>query len=202
MAKMHFKYSTMNSGKSIDLMHTVFNYEENGFKALVMKPEKDTKAGSKISSRIGLEREVDVLIGENDSIYDLLIGSTDVNAIFVDEAQFLTPNQVDELFNYTKALNTPVICYGLRLNFKGELFPGSKKLMEVCEELEELPTLCSCGEIARYAGRKVNGKYRLTGEEVVIDGTANVEYKPLCGTCFLKKVKRVDLSGIRRYISK
>ena len=200
MAKMHFKYATMNSGKSIDLMRTAFNYEENGFRVLVMKPIIDTKANDKISSRIGMERKVDVLIREDSSMYDLIHDYTDVSAIFIDESQFLKPVQVDELFNISKVLDIPVICYGLRLNFKGEAFPGSKRLLEVCEELEELPTLCKCGEIARYVGRKVNGTFELEGQEVVIDGTRNVEYVPVCGNCFLQKVKKIDYNLIKKKV--
>ena len=202
MAKMHFKYATMNSGKSIDLIRTAFNYEENGFKVLIMKPKIDTKAGNKISSRIGIERCVDELIDSDSSIYDLFSKYVDVNAIFVDESQFLTPNQVDEFFIISKVFDIPVICYGLRLNFRGDSFPGSKRLLEVCEELEELPTLCNCGEIARYVGRKVQGEYELDGEEIVIDGKKDVEYIPLCGDCFLTKVKKIDFNLIRKKVTK
>lgn len=200
MAKMHFKYATMNSGKSIDLMRIAYNYEENGFRVLIMKPSIDTKADNRISSRIGMERKVDALIREDSSIYELVRNYVDVSVIFIDESQFLKPFQVDELFNISKVLDIPVICYGLRLNFKGEAFPGSKRLLEVCEELEELPTLCRCGEIARYVGRKVNDEFKLDGDEVVIDGTKNVEYVPVCGNCFLQKVKKLDYSAIRKKV--
>ena len=201
MAKMHFKYATMNSGKSIDLIRTAYNYEENGFKVVIMKPMIDTKAGNKISSRIGMERDADFLIEENSSILDLLKNSTCVNAIFIDEAQFLSKNQVDELYIFSKVFDIPVICYGLRLNFKGESFEGSKRLLEMCEELEEIPTLCKCGEIARYVGRKENGEFVLSGEEVVIDGSKDVEYVPLCGDCFLTKVKKISYNEIRKKVN-
>lgn len=201
MAKMHFKYATMNSGKSIDLIRTAYNYEENGFKVVIMKPIIDTKAGNKISSRVGMERTVDFLIEPNSSILELLKNSTCVNAIFIDESQFLSSKQVDELFIFSKVFDIPVICYGLRLNFKGESFEGSKRLLEVCEELEEIPTLCKCGEIARYVGRKENDEFVTDGLEVVIDGCKNVEYVPLCGDCFLEKVKKIDYKDIRRNVS-
>ena len=134
------------------------------------------------------------MIGKNDSITKILKRKLkSCKAIFVDEAQFLTKEQVDELFLITKKYNIDVICYGLRVNFKMEAFEGSKRLLEIAEELQELKTMCKCGNIARYVGRKVNGRYKSSGDEVVIDGTKNVVYVPLCGTCYLKKVKSIDL---------
>ena len=160
MAKLIFKYSTMNSGKTIDLIRTVHNYEENNCKVLVLKPKLDTKAGNKVQTRIGLEREVDILVDESDSIMNLLKGKLDnVKCIFIDEAQFLNCMQIDELFIITKAMDIPVICYGLRTDFQLDSFSGSKRLLELSEDLEEFKTLCFCGEVARYAGRKVNGKF-------------------------------------------
>ena len=198
MAKMHFKYASMNSGKSIDLIRTAHNYEENGYKVLVLKSAIDTKLKDSISSRIGLTRKVDYTLLYSDSIIKILKGHLKgISCILVDEAQFLSINQVEELFLISKACNIPVICYGLRTNFKMESFAGSKKLLEMSDSLEELATLCACGEIARYVGRKVGDVFVEDGEEIVIDGTANIEYLPLCGECFLKKVKKLDLSKIK-----
>lgn len=198
MAKLHFNYATMNAGKSIDLIRTAYNYEENGFKVLVLKPMLDTKDGDYISSRAGLRRRVDYLI--DGSVIEILKGKLDdIFCILVDEAQFLTKEQVDELYLITKALDIPVITYGLKLNFKGEMFEGSKRLTELGEELGFLPTICSCGEIARMVGRKVNGEYTIDGEEVVIDGSSDtVEYVPLCGKCYLEKVLKQDLAGFSK----
>ena len=200
MAKLHFKYATMNSGKTIDLIRTAYNYEENGAKVLILKPKIDTKGENKISSRIGLEREVDYLVSYDESILDILKGKLEgIKCIFVDEAQFLSKVQIDELNLITKSCNIPVLCYGLRVNFKNELFNGSKRLMEVADELEPLFTLCECTEIARFVGRKVDGEYTLDGEEILIDGSSkNVEYVPLCGKCYLKKVKKIDLNSIKK----
>ena len=200
MAKLHFKYATMNSGKTIDLIRTAYNYEENGAKVLILKPKIDTKGDNMITSRIGLERKVDYLVSYDESVLETLKGKlNDVKCILVDEAQFLSKVQIDELNLITKSLNIPVLCYGLRVNFKNELFNGSKRLMEVSDELEPLLTLCECTEIARFVGRKVNGEYTLDGEEVLIDGSdKNVEYVPLCGKCFLKKVKKIDLDSIKK----
>ncbi len=195
MAKLHFKYGSMNSGKSIDLIRTAHNYEECGYDVIVMKPIIDTKGSNKLDSRIGLKRDVDILIGD-ESILELIKNKITDNlaCIFVDEAQFLNKKQVDELFLITKKLDIPVICYGLRTNFKMESFEGSKRLLEIAEELEELKTLCKCMEIARFVGRKVDNKYTLDGNEIEIDGkNKNIEYVPLCGKCYLEKVKKIKL---------
>ena len=198
MAKLIFKYSTMNSGKTIDLIRTVHNYEENNYKVLVLKPIIDTKGNDKVQTRVGLERKVDYLIKENDSIIDVLKGKLDdIECIFIDEAQFLKNYQIDELFLITKATNIPVICYGLRTNFKLESFEGSKRLLEIADSLEEFKTLCFCGDIARYVGRKVDGKFVVEGEEILIDGQNNVEYIPLCGKHYLEKVTKIDLERIK-----
>lgn len=198
MAKLHFKYATMNSGKTIDLIRTAYNYEENNAKVLILKPKIDTKGDTKISSRVGLEREVDYLIDKEASVISILKGNlVDIRCILVDEAQFLSKHQIDELNLVSKSADIPVICYGLRVNFKNELFDGSKRLLEVADELEPLFTLCECTNKARFVGRKVNGEFTSDGKEVVIDGSdKNIEYAPLCGECYLKKVKKLDLKKI------
>ena len=192
MSKLHFKYATMNSGKTIDLMRTAYNYEENGYKVLIIKPSIDTKGNDEIVTRIGLSRKVDLLLATDDTVLDKIEEIESIRCVFVDEVQFLTTKQIDELYLITKKYDIPVICYGLRLNFKMESFEGSKRLLEIAEELEELITLCKCGEVARYVGRKVNGEYVSSGDEVVIDGAnESVEYIPLCGKCYLRDVKKV-----------
>lgn len=198
MAKMHFRYASMNSGKSIDLIRTAHNYEENGYKVLLIKSVVDTKADASISSRIGLERKVDLLLLYSDSIIEKLEGKlSHIACILVDEAQFLSTGQIDDLYTISKACDIPVICYGLRTNFKMESFAGSKRLLELSDVLEELTTLCGCGKVARFVGRKVGDKFVNDGEEVVIDGTYNIEYVPLCGRCFLEKVKKMNLDNIK-----
>lgn len=200
MAKLHFKYATMNSGKSIDLMRTVYNYEELGFKALVIKPKIDTKGDDHIESRVGLRRKADILLDSDDEVILSLAGKLDdVKSIFIDEAQFLTPIQIDDLFLVSKAMDIPVICYGLRNNFLMESFEGSRRLLEIADVLEEIQTLCQCGKIARFVGRKKNGEFEKEGPTVVIDGTDNYEYEPLCGDCYLEKVKNVDFN---KYVKK
>lgn len=194
MAKLHFKYATMNSGKSLDLLRTVHNYEELGFNVLVIKPLIDTKGADAIESRVGIRRTVDLLLDYNDDVISCLSGKLDgLSAIFVDEAQFLSSKQVDDFFLISKAMNLPVICYGLRVSFQMKAFEGSGRLLEISDELEEIPTLCKCGSIARFVSRKLNGEYEEEGPIVVIDGTTDYEYEPLCGNCYLEKVKKLDL---------
>lgn len=203
MAKMHFKYATMNSGKSIDLMRTAYNYEENGYKVLVIKPKIDTKDGNFISSRVGMKRKVNFLVEKDSSVLELLKDNLDdINCILIDEAQFLSTSQVDEFYVISKAMDIPVLCYGLRNNFRMEAFEGSKRLLEISEELEEIPTLCKCGEVARYVGRMYDGVFQNDGEEVVIDGEKNYEYIPMCGDCYLEKVKKLNLVKIREQLGK
>lgn len=198
MAKMHFKYASMNSGKSTDLIRTAYNYEENGYKVLIIKSIIDTKTKDTVSSRLGVEKKIDILLLYSDNLLEVLKGKLkDISCILVDEAQFLSIKQVEDLFLISKACNIPVICYGLRTNFKMESFAGSKRLLEIADVLEELTTLCGCGEIARYVGRKVGDNFVLEGEEIVIDGTANICYVPLCGKCYLNKVKKQNLNEIK-----
>lgn len=193
MAKLIFNYSAMGSGKTMDLLRTAFNYEENGLKVLVMKPIVDTKGGDSIVTRVGMSRKVDFLIGVGSSIIDMLSDRLNgVSCIFVDEAQFLSEQQVVDLFIISNNYDIPVICYGLRTDFRGNLFPGSSKLLGIAEELHEFKSLCSCGEIARYNARRVNGKYIVAGDSVLIDGTSEVEYVPLCGNCYTKYVLSLD----------
>ena len=203
MAKMHFKYASMNSGKSIDLIRTAYNYEENGYKVLILKPAIDTKGEDSITSRVGLSKKADMLLLYSDSVLEKLKNKLDnISCILIDEAQFLSTKQVEDLFLVSKACDIPVLCYGLRTNFKMESFAGSKRLLEVSDVLEEITTLCKCGEIARYVARKVGDKYVQDGEEVVIDGTENITYIPLCGKCYLEKVNKINLDEIKQMLVK
>lgn len=189
MAKLYFRYGAMGSGKSTVLMQVAHNYEQKGFKVFVIKPKIDTKGDSKLVSRIGITREVDWVIDNNESVYSKIKMITKgIECILVDEAQFLTENQVFEIWKVSKEYDIPVVCYGLKTNFKGKLFEGSKALLELADSFEELVTVCECGTKARFNARRVNGKYTYDGKEVVIDGAQNIEYNALCGKCFLEKV--------------
>lgn len=188
MAKLYFRYGAMNCGKSTALMQVAHNYEENNKRVVVIKSALDTKADDHLQSRIGIERKVDLLISEDESLdkyYDSW--NKDISCVLVDEAQFLSSKQVEDLWIFTKLYDIPVICYGLRTNFQSKLFIGSKRLIELADELEELITICSCGKRAKFNARFVNNEFATEGEDIVIDGAQeNVEYKPMCGTCYVK----------------
>lgn len=192
MAKLFFRYGTMNSGKTALLLQAAHNYEEQDMKTIVMKPGIDTKGGDYLVSRIGLERKVDHLIGNDENIYEYIRNNdfNDISCIFVDEAQFLTKMQVDELMMIVVMLNIPVICYGLRTDFRGNGFIGSTRLLEIAHTIEEMKTICKCGKKAMFNLRKVNGKYTLDGGQVAIDGESNVSYDIFCPNCYYDKVSK------------
>ena len=195
MSKLIFNYSAMNSGKTMDLIRTTYNYEENGLKVLVMKPDCDTKGGNTIVTRAGLTRKIDYLIKKDDNLFNVLKKQISKNSnrntecVFIDEAQFLNEKQVIDLFIFCNTYDIPVICYGLRTNFKGELFEGSKTLLALADELNEFRSLCKCGKIARFNARSVNDEFTIEGDNVLIDGSINdVKYIPLCSKCFTKNI--------------
>lgn len=190
MSKLYFRYGAMNCGKTTNLLQVAHNYEERGMNVVLLKPAIDTKANSRVSSRIGVEREVDHLIMPDEKLKGYLTLIKDkVSCVIVDEAQFLSEGQVDELFVFSKMTDIPVICYGLRADFRSELFPGSKKLFELADSIEELYTICRCGKKARFNARIVNGEFTLMGDQVAIDG--DVQYESLCGKCYLRKVRKM-----------
>lgn len=192
MAKFHFRYGAMNAGKSTILLQTAYNYEEKGKKVVILKPSVDTKGDEKIVSRIGLERKVDYLIGDNDSIISKLGDNiSSFSCILVDEAQFLKRKQVDELFYISKMMDIPVIAFGLRTDFKSNGFEGSIRLLELADALEEMPTICRCGKKARFNARKVDGKFTFDGDSIVIDDNSNVKYESLCGTCYIEEQEKI-----------
>ncbi len=194
MENLTFYYSAMKGAKSMLIMQRAYNYKENGLNVLLVKSAIDTKGGSFLESRNGAKMEVDILLGKGEKLlsekYANKVLETDY--ILIDEAQLLEPEQVEELWKISKVSNIGIICYGLRTNFKGELFPGSKRLFELADEIKELDTvsLCPCGNQAQFNARLLNGQYVTEGEVVIIDDKKheNIEYVPLCGECFLKKV--------------
>ncbi len=193
MAKLYYRYGAMNCGKTTLLLQVAHNYEERDMKVLILKSSIDTKGNESIVSRIGMKRKVDHAISKNENLNKYLSEiKNDVVCILVDEAQFLTRDQVDELFMFTKLKDIPVICYGLRSDFKTIAFPGSLRLFELSDVMEELYTICRCGKRAKFNGRKINGKFTTEGSQVAIDGEDNVEYESLCGKCYLEKVLGID----------
>ena len=187
MSKLYFRYGAMNSGKSTALMQVAYNYEERGQKVIVIKSILDTKGSNKLVSRIGLERNVDFLLKQDDNIFSKAkqFKKDNIACILVDEAQFLHPDQVFDLYKITKIYDIPVICYGLRSDFKTIGFPGSIRLFEIADEIEELITICRCGKRAKLNGRKVNGKFVREGDQIAIDEVGDVTYESLSGKCYL-----------------
>ena len=183
MSKLYFRYGAMNSGKTTALLQVAHNYEEKGMHPIIIKPLIDTKGNNKVISRIGIEREVDYLIAPDYDI-EVNINLVGVDAIIVDEAQFLTKKQVEQLYRITKYYSVPVICYGLRCDFQMKGFPGSTRLLEIADSLEELKTICSCGKKATQNLRLVNGKPTFEGEQVEIDNQNDIKYDSVCGRCY------------------
>lgn len=182
----------MNCGKSTAALQVAYNYEERGMHVLLIKPFADTKGADQIISRLGTSRKADILA---DSETDLLeqisnkkAAESKLSCILVDEAQFLTEAQINQLFKVAIELELPVICYGLRVDFQTKLFPGSKRLLELAHSIEELKTICRCGKKAILTGRKVGDTFVASGSQIAIDGEENVSYESLCGTCYLKFV--------------
>ena len=178
----------MSSGKTAALLQVAHNYERQGMKVIVVKPSIDTKAQDKVSSRIGIERPVDVLLAPNEKLIEKM-EPVKPHAIIVDEAQFLTGAQVIELYIMTKQYDIPVLCYGLRCDFQMHGFEGSTRLLEIADDIEELKTICKCGSKATQNLRLINGEPVFEGEQVVIDDHTKVEYEGVCGKCYLKSRK-------------
>lgn len=203
MAKLYFRYGAMNSGKSTALLQAAYNYEERGQRVLVAKPMIDAKGDSLVVSRLGVSREADVRIGPDTDVYALmesLVDSADAAApiacLLVDEAQFLSEAQIDDLLHVTVALSIPVIAYGIRTDFQTLSFPGSRRLLEIAHSLEELKTICRCGRKAMFNGRKTGGKFVFDGEQVAIDGI-EVTYESMCPACYLAAGGSLPYRGVR-----
>lgn len=195
MAKLYFKFGAMKCGKTTDIIKTYYNYSEKGMHVLIMKPGDDTKAGSKIQSRSGAELDTDYVVGSNIDVYNLIayhLIYNNLDCIIVDEAQFLTAEQVDELSNVVDTFDIPVLCYGLRADAFTELFPGSKRLFEIADNIEELKAVCKCGSKATYNLRLERENDTLLpvfeGRQVAIDGV-DYEYDSVCRVCY-KKLRR------------
>lgn len=190
MSKLYFRYGAMNSGKSTHLMQVAHNYEERGMNVILIKPFTDTKGGEKLVSRLGVERQVDFIIYEEDNIFEEVKKYIEINGqihcILVDEVQFLKSKQIDNLFQISVVLDIPVICYGLRTDFKMQGFEGSIRLLLLAHSIEEMKTICKCGRKAVLNGRKINNRFVFEGEQVAIDNVNNVEYESLCGHCYFK----------------
>lgn len=181
MAKLYFRYGAMGSSKTANLLMVRYNYIEKGKKVVILKPKLENRDGELIiKSRIGLEAECCYM--------EDFVPTTDLDAILVDEVQFLTKQQIDNLAKIVDEFNIPIICYGLRTNFKGELFEGSKRLFELADVIEEIPTICWCGKKAHFNARIVNNEVVRNGEEIELGG--NESYTSLCRKHYMEgKIK-------------
>ena len=181
MAKLYFRYSAMNAGKSLDLLKTAFNYEERGQNVLILTSSLDNRYGkNKIKSRVGLEKEA-ISIDDNSDIISIFkneVLNKSIDCVLCDEVQFFKKHHITQLTEIVDDYNTPVICYGLRSDFRIEPFEGSIYLMAVADTIEELKTVCWCGKKATINARVVDGKITTTGEQVQIGG--NESYISLC----------------------
>lgn len=191
MAKLYFRYGAMNSGKSTGLLQAAFNYEERGQRVLLAKPSTDTKGERDIVSRLGVTRQVDFLVGPEESAeaaFEAAAAEREepVACLLLDEAQFLSPGQVDELLRIAVERGVPVIAYGIRTDFLTHAFPGSARLLELAHSLEELKTICRCGRKAMFNGRKIGDAFVFDGDQVAID-SESVTYESLCATCYLQE---------------
>jgi len=204
VAKLYFRYGAMNSGKSTALLQTAYNYEERNQRVLLAKPAIDSRGDNEIVSRLGPSRAVDFTIAPDEDILALfmrerarLIRATqqDVSCLLVDEAQFLSEGQVDDLLRIAIEEDVPVLAYGIRTDFQTVAFPGSRRLLEIAHSLEELKTICRCGRKAMFNARKVDGVFVFDGDQVAIDtstklsasGSREVSYEALCGACYLEE---------------
>lgn len=185
MAKLYFRYGAMGSSKTANALMVHYNYKEKGQIPVLLKPRTDTRDGETIiKSRIGLQEKCQFA---EDFLQDMKIRGSDTDrklkehfyaAVIVDEAQFLTAAEVDQLSDIVDFYDVPVLCYGLRTDFMGLFFEGSRRLMEIADVIEEVPTVCWCGRRAQYNARVSNGRIVRTGEQIMLGG--NESYVSLC----------------------
>ncbi|WP_281640341.1 thymidine kinase [Aurantimicrobium minutum] len=207
MAKLYFRYGAMNSGKSTLMLQAAHNYEERGHNVVLCKPAIDIKGDQGVLSRLGINRRTDFVIGTDSDLYGLfqhqrdeVIRRTgaDVRCLLVDEAQFLSEAQVDDLLRIALLEDVPVLAFGIRTDFQTVAFPGSRRLLEIAHEIEELKTICRCGKKAIFNARKYNDRFIFDGDQLAIDGVA-VTYEPLCGNCYLIESNGVLNAGRRQW---
>ena len=191
MAKLYFKYGAMGSSKSAQALITKFNYEEKGMNVWLIKPGTDTRDGADIiQSRIGLRKQAQIIYPDDDIIEEYhKAGDHDV--IIADEAQFLTPEQIDGLRKLVDENDLPVLCFGLRTDFLTHFFPGAKRLMELADSITEIKTICECGRKATVNARiDENGNVITKGDQVMLGG--NDSYTAMCHRCWVNKIKEQE----------
>ncbi len=186
MAKLYFRYGTMDSAKTMNLLAVAHNYRQQGKRVVLLKPRLDDRFGSEVVvSRSGLSKPVDLLL-EADSELDpaAFVG---LDCVLVDEAQFLSPRVIEQLRALTRVPNVPVICYGLRTDFRSRLFPGAQRLFELADSIEEVKVTCQfCNRKATFNMRLIDGKPTFEGEQIQLG--SNDSYAPACYTCFEERL--------------
>ena len=188
MAKLYFKYGAMGSSKTAQALITKYNYEENGMRVWLIKPSADDRDGAIIlRSRVGLEAPAEVIAPEAD-IRELFARREKTDVIIVDECQFLIPEQIDQLREIVDAENVPVLCFGLRTDFRSTLFPGSRRLFEVADTITEIKTICDCGAKATTNARVGEDGYIVTeGAQILMGG--NDRYIAMCHKCWMRNIR-------------
>jgi thymidine kinase len=195
VSKLYFRHGAMNSGKSTALLQAAHNYEERDQHVLLAKPAIDVKGEMAITSRLGVDRNVDFLITPDlnlrtefsKRVADFKSASgKGIACLLIDEAQFLTREQVDQALEIAVLDDVPVLAYGIRTDFLTNGFPGSLRLLEIAHSLEELKTICRCGRKAMFNARKMDNKFVFDGEQVEIDGV-HVTYESLCPSCYFEE---------------
>ena len=198
MAKLYFKYGAMGSSKTAQALITKYNYEENDMKVWLIKPSADTRDGVNIlRSRVGLQAEVEIATPDV-NVYDRFKTgfAGNCHAVIVDECQFLSMDQIDQLRAIVDDFNVPVMCFGLRTDFRTKLFPGSMRLMELADAIEEIKTMCDCGSKATVNARINDGYIVTEGAQVVLGG--NDCYIAMCHRCYVQSIrehKKIKLHG-------
>ena len=187
-AKLYFRYGAMNCGKSAHLLMTAHNYEEQGMKVVVFKAVKDTKGEDYVVTRLGSSRKVDYLVQDKDNLIDIVKHNfNDVSCILVDEAQFLSEKQAEQLLMITVQLTIPIIAYGLRTDAFLNPWSGSARLLQLADSIEEMKTICKCGRKATFVIRQVNGQDTFVGSQLAIDGENQVTYESVCKNCYFER---------------
>ena len=198
MAKLYFKYGAMGSSKTAQALITKYNYEENDMSVWLIKPGTDTRDGaSVVRSRIGLKAEAQIITPDMD-VYEIYRAEHDgkVDAVIVDECQFFTMEQIDQLRAIVDDFNVPVMCFGLRTDFQTKLFPGSLRLMEVADTIQEIKTICDCGAKATVNARISDGLIVTEGDQVFLGG--NDAYIAMCHKCYIRGIRerrKIKLHG-------
>ena len=191
MAKLYFKYGAMGSSKSAQALITQFNYEELGMTVWLIKPSTDTRDGADIiRSRIGLQRSAQIITPEQNILEEYRkIGARSV--VIADEAQFFTPEQIDQLRELVDSEDVPVLCFGLRTDFLTHFFPGARRLMELADSITEIKTVCACGIKATVNARiDANGRIITHGAQVFLGG--NDSYIAMCHKCWIDRIREQE----------